>query len=87
MLDDASPPRSKLLGRATTVEVAAPPVATMVEDEASHLRAQLEAMQAAIAWSKWEATTTRASHVEAQVQLLSKLLVRILVRPSRGVLS
>ena len=64
MLDDVSPPESP--GGATAMEAAASLVVVMAEDEASLLRAQLEAIQEAIATSEWEVAATMASHAEAQ---------------------
>jgi hypothetical protein len=67
MLDDMGPPPSPESQDGTAaVEATAPPVATMVEDEVGRLRAQLEAMQEAIARLEREAATGRASHAEAQ---------------------
>jgi hypothetical protein len=64
-----------------------PPVVATVEDEASRLEAQLEAMQAVMARLERVAAITRVSHAEAQAQLLGEFLVRFLVHPSRDVLS
>jgi hypothetical protein len=64
MLDDVSPLESS--GDATVVEATALLAVAMVEDEASRLRAQLEAIQEAMARSEREADRAVASHVEAQ---------------------
>ena len=63
MLDDVSPPESP--GGATAMEAAASLVVVMAEDEASLLRAQLEAIQEAVAKSKREVATVMASHAKA----------------------
>ena len=64
MLDDVSPPESP--GGAMAMEVVASPVVMMAKDEASLLRAQLEAIQEAIATSEWEVAAAMASRAEAQ---------------------
>jgi hypothetical protein len=63
VLDDVSPPASP--GGVVVVEAAALPADTMVGDEASHLRTQLEAIQEAIARSEREAGAAVASRAEA----------------------
>ena len=84
MLDDASPPASP--GGVAAVEATTPLAVMMAGDEASHLRAQLEAIQEVMARSKQEAAAATASHVEAQVHLLGKFLTRFPVHPSGDVL-
>ena len=86
ILDDASPrPSPELLGDAAAAEAVASPTVMTVEDEASYLEAQLEAVQAVMARSEREAAATGASHAEAQAQLLGEFLVRFLVYPSGDV--
>ena len=63
MLDDMSPPESP--GGVAVVEAAAPTAVTMAEDEASHLRAQLVAIQEAMARSEREAAAAMTSHADA----------------------
>ena len=84
MLDNVSPPKSPC--DAMAVEVIAPPLVTMAEDEASHLRAQLVAIQEAMARSEREAAASVASHAEAQAHLLGKFPTRFPVHPSKDVL-
>lgn len=82
MLDDASPPESP----GAAAEAMAPLTVTVVEDEVSHLRAQLEAIREAKAQSEREAADAAASHAEAQAQLLDEFLVKFPVHSSGGIL-
>jgi hypothetical protein len=63
VLNDMSPPESP--GSATAVEAAGLPAVMIAEDEAGSLRAQLEAIQEAMARLEWEAASTATSHLEA----------------------
>lgn len=83
VLNGASPPPFGSSGGAAVTEAMAPQAAMEVDDEANHLRAQLEAVRVAMAKSEREAVSSEASRVEAQAQLLG----RCPVLPSRGVLS
>ena len=71
-----SPLRSP--GNTVVVEATASLVVAMAEDEVSHLRAQLEAIQEAMAELEREVAHAMASRAEAQVQLLGEFLVRFL---------
>ena len=62
MLDDVSPPESS--GGVAAVEATALPTVAIARDEASRLRAQLEAIQEATARSEREAAAAAASHAE-----------------------
>ena len=63
MLDDVSPPKSP--SDATVMEVVASPTVVMARDEVSHLQAQLEAVQKAMARSEQEVALAMASRANA----------------------
>jgi hypothetical protein len=63
MLNDMSPPESP--SSATVVEAVGPPAVMIAGDEAGSLRAQLEAIQEAMARLEWEAPSTATSRPDA----------------------
>ena len=85
MHDDSSTPESP--GGATAVEAVALPTVMVAGDEASHLEAQLEAIQEVTVRSEREAAAAKASCAEAQAQHLGKFLVRFPVHPFEDFLS